>query len=423
MVNSTPSADYRKSKLDEIKKINDLNLEDSTKKSLVRKALKDALSDPKIQEAQDEKRTKKTEEIAMQKLIKEKEYNRLLWLSDTINESFDEFDNRTNKQISVLKKQEDKLTEKERQLCGEGFLPSDIYQAQQNWIKKIIFDKGNNIEAEKTNCIFDFEDPKQKYIIANVDGKQVAMCLPELSNHKDLLEKLKYLYPNQSIEVKWWWYIHIDPLKKEIYIFWSSKDFDYAEFDVVSYYVLEKQFPWYIIKDLGNTFNTSSDYDSEMYKNFKTFKSIINWEKVELNTKNVMIWLIDYRELMFDFFIENVGPINQSLLDNFTKQYNLDPLIIDSRHFNENGSIKPRRILSSGVRELFIWYLIQKVKENTWLNYFSLNIPLEKRKVITLKYYNPKNFEQYVPSDTVTQKDIKDIQNREGQRYFRIWHH
>jgi len=71
MNNSTSSQNYRKSKLEEIKKINDLNVIDEfQKKSLIRKALKDALSDPKIQEAQAERKNHRVVNISSEKNIK-----------------------------------------------------------------------------------------------------------------------------------------------------------------------------------------------------------------------------------------------------------------------------------------------------------------------------------------------------------------
>jgi hypothetical protein len=445
MNNSTSSQNYRKSKLEEIKKINDLNLEDSTKKSLVRKALKDILSDPKVQEAQDERRNNNKEKNMMQKLTQENEYNRLLWLSDTIDESFDELDDRTNRQISILKEQESGLTINQKKLCGEWFLPSDVYEAQQYWIKNKIFDKEKKINEkfEKTNCIFDFEEPQQKYIIANVDGKKVTMCLPQVSYHKDLLEKLKYLYPNQSIEVEWWWYVHIDPFKKEIHVFWSSKDLGYAKFEAIDYYVLEKQYPWYIIKDLGNTINVWIPFNSPKHKNINTLKSIINGEKVELNIKNVLLFLSeDYfisnvyscHDHLFNFLWENVGHINQSFFDDFSKQFNITLPGIPTGYMNEDGSISEKvlsflyeELTEKKGNELFIGYLIEKIKQNKWLSHFSLNIPLDIRKdtrlvdesQYTLNYNGPWEFNQYVPSNTITKSDMENI---DARRYNRIWH-
>jgi hypothetical protein len=51
-----PSEDYRQFILDEINKINDLKLEESTKKSLIRTALKDVLKYPEIKKAQEERK-------------------------------------------------------------------------------------------------------------------------------------------------------------------------------------------------------------------------------------------------------------------------------------------------------------------------------------------------------------------------------
>ena len=74
MDNTTSAENYRKSKLAEINKIKKLDLDPDTKKSLVVKALKDILSDPKIQEAQVERKYERSAIIS-----EKKEIERLKW--------------------------------------------------------------------------------------------------------------------------------------------------------------------------------------------------------------------------------------------------------------------------------------------------------------------------------------------------------
>lgn len=61
--------DYRKDRLNEINKINELNLPEEEKKSLIRKALKDALKDPDIQEAQKIRKTLRGDSWKLDELL------------------------------------------------------------------------------------------------------------------------------------------------------------------------------------------------------------------------------------------------------------------------------------------------------------------------------------------------------------------